>query len=269
MRGRSTALFLCTLLLYSQLGLPLCGQQERLLLEDGTPIRLKLNQNLSSASARVDDRVDFEVLEEVRVGEDIVVPKGGIAWATVTKAQKKRRLGRGGHLDVNIDAVRLVTGERAALRAVRGGEGGGHVGAMTGAIVVTSLVFFPAAPFFLFMKGKDITIPKGTEVTAYINGDFVLNQARLRSAQPQTAEEEAAKLHSVSANVEVVSIPEGAEIEIDGAFVGNTPSMIELEPGNHLIVLRKKGYILWERTIRTSSGQVKITAELELSDPED
>ena len=40
---------------------------------------------------------------------------------------------------------------------------------MTGAIVATAIVFFPAAPLFLLMKGKDITIPKGTEITAYIN----------------------------------------------------------------------------------------------------
>ncbi len=43
--------------------------------------------------------------------------------------------------------------------------------AMTGAIIGTAIVFFPAAPLFLFMHGKDITIPKGTEITAYINED--------------------------------------------------------------------------------------------------
>jgi len=42
---------------------------------------------------------------------------------------------------------------------------------MTGAIIGTAIVFFPAAPLFLFMHGKDITIPKGTEITAYINED--------------------------------------------------------------------------------------------------
>ena len=35
---------------------------------------------------------------------------------------------------------------------------------------------FPQAPFFLSMHGKDITIPKGTEVTAYINGNTPLAQ---------------------------------------------------------------------------------------------
>jgi hypothetical protein len=56
-----------------------------------------------------------------------------------------------------------------------GTQGGGHTGAMTGAIVVTSLVLWPAAPFFLFMPGKDITIPKGTQITAFVQGDMRLD----------------------------------------------------------------------------------------------
>jgi hypothetical protein len=75
-------------------------------------------------------------------------------------------MGRGGKLNVNVDSARLADGEKVQLRAVQENKGGGHVGAMTGAMVATSIVFFPAAPLFLFIHGKDITIPKGTEVTA-------------------------------------------------------------------------------------------------------
>jgi len=96
------------------------------------------------------------------VKDTLVIPKGGIAWGTVTEAQAKRRMARGGKLDVNIDAVRLVDGEKTPLRAVKDVKGGGHTGAMTGAMVGTAIVFFPAAPLFLLMHGKDITIPKGT-----------------------------------------------------------------------------------------------------------
>jgi len=72
-----------------------------------------------------------------------VVPKGGIAWGTVTDAQPKRRMGRGGKLDVHIDSVRLTDGEKVPLRAVKDVKGGGHTGAMAGAMVGTAIVFFP------------------------------------------------------------------------------------------------------------------------------
>jgi hypothetical protein len=49
-------------------------------LEDGTPVKLRLTRNVSSADARVGETVDFEVLEEIRVGDLLVIPKGGVAW---------------------------------------------------------------------------------------------------------------------------------------------------------------------------------------------
>src|SRR5271157_5764737 len=87
-------------------------------------------------------------------------------------------MARGGKLDIEIDYVKLADGEKAALRAVKETKGGGHTGAMTGAIVATSLIVWPAAPFFLFMHGKDVTIPKGTEITAYVNGVMPLDPAK-------------------------------------------------------------------------------------------
>jgi hypothetical protein len=156
----------------------------RFVLEDGTPIKLVLSETISSADTTVGQTVPFEVVEDVLVDGVVVVPKGGNAWATVTDAQPKRRLGRGGKLDLNIDKVRLVDGSKTLLSAVKNTKGGGHTGAMTGAIVVTSLIVWPAAPFFLFMHGKDITIPKGTAITAFVQGDDVLDRSRfIRQAQ--------------------------------------------------------------------------------------
>ena len=48
-------------------------------LEDGTPIKLRIARTVSSADAKTGDTVDFEVLEEVKTGDVLVVPKGGIA----------------------------------------------------------------------------------------------------------------------------------------------------------------------------------------------
>jgi hypothetical protein len=231
-------------------------------LEDGTPVKLRMGRTMSSADAHVGETVDFDVLEEVYVGKTLVVPKGGVAWATVTEAQSKRRMGRGGKLNMNIDSVRLVDGEKVALRAVKDAKGGGHVGAMTGAIVATAIVFFPAAPLFLFMHGKDITIPKGTEVTAYINGNVPLDMAKFAppGAAPQVA---SAAPNAGQATLEISSTPAGADIEIDGSFVGNAPSSLGIAPGEHTIKIMKAGYAGWEKKIKTSSGNVKIAAELQ------
>jgi hypothetical protein len=150
-----------------------------LVIPDGTPVHLRLARNLSSADAKAGDTVDFEVLEEVKVDDTLVVARGAVAIATVTDAEHKKRMARGGKLDVNIDYVRIVNGDKIALRAVKETKGGGHTGAMTGGMVATAIVFWPAAPFFLFMHGKDTTIPKGTEITAYVNGEIRLDRTKL------------------------------------------------------------------------------------------
>jgi hypothetical protein len=232
-------------------------------LEDGTPIKLRLTRNLSSADATTGDRADFEVLEDVKVKDVIVVPRGGLALATVTEAQHKRRMARGGKLDVNIDDVRLIDGEKAPLRAVKEAKGGGHTGAMTGAMIGTAIVFFPAAPLFLFMHGKDITIPKGTEITAYINGDIPLDPARFKKADnkptidPTVAPGSAAPATGVDSSissVDVKSSPDGAEITVDDKYMGSTPSTLKLLPGDHRVKLEKAGFKLWERTLAVAAG---------------
>lgn len=235
-------------------------------LEDGTPIKLRLTRNLSSADATTGDRVDFEVLEDVKVKDVIVVPRGGLALATITEAEHKRRMARGGKLNVNIDDVRLIDGEKAPLRAVKEAKGGGHTGAMTGAIVGTAIVFFPAAPLFLFMHGKDITIPKGTEITAYVNGDIPLDPAKF---QPKPATESVpgasatAPTEALSA-IDVKSTPDGADISVDDKFMGNTPSTLKLTPGDHKIKVEKTGFKTWEKTLTVSpGGTLSINATLE------
>lgn len=241
-------------------------------LEDATPVKLRFNRTVSSADAHVGDTVDFEVLQDVSVNGTLVIPKGGFAFGTVTEAQPKRRMARGGKLEINIDYVKLVSSDKAALRSVKGGSGGGHTGAMTAGIVATGIVFFPAAPFFLFMHGKDITMPKGGEFTAYVNGELKLDIAKFQPAgsapqQTQTASSPAQSASPTFAKLQIESSPPGADIEVDGSFVGNTPSEVQVAEGDHTVVVKKAGFKNWERTLKSSAGSsVHLSAELEKAD---
>jgi hypothetical protein len=237
-------------------------------LPEDTPVRLRLQQNLSSGTAKLNDKVDFEVIEDVKVGNLVVIPQGATAIATVTEAHPKKSFGRAGKLNVNIDYVRLVNGDKVSLRAVKGGSGGSHKGAMTGAVVATAIVFFPAAPLFFFIKGKNIIIPKGTEITAYVAADTALDPARFgnkesvspASAAPQPVAPDTSSL----ATVLVKSTPDACDITVDGKFVGSTTSTLRLSPGEHTVVIEKSGFTPWKRTISVSaSGNITVDATLE------
>ena len=69
------------------------------------------------------------------------------------------------------------------------------------------------------------------------------------------------------ANVTVSSIPSGADIEIDGAFVGSTPSTLKVTPGTHEIKVKKSGFADWTRKLNVSGGDVNLDATLEAAPP--
>jgi hypothetical protein len=229
---------------------------------DGTPVKLRITQTISSADAKVGQEIPFEVVEDVKVDGVVVLPKGSTAIGTVTEAQPKRRMGRGGKLNVNISYARLVDNEKAALRATKETQGGGHVGAMTGAMVATAIVFFPAAPLFLFMHGKDISIPQGTEITAFVEGDMHLDMARF-SPTPLSPAGAPGAAATAEASLVVDSTPPGADIEVDGSFVGDTPSSVNVAPGSHEITVKKTGFTDWTRKLNITGGNVHLSADLD------
>jgi hypothetical protein len=237
---------------------------------DGTPIKMRISETVSSADAKVGQEIPFEVLEDVNVNGLTVIPKGASAIATVTAAEPKRSMGRAGKLDISISYVRLRDQEKVALRAVKDVKGGGHVGAMTGAIVATSIVFFPAAPLFLFIHGKDITIPQGTEMTAFVQGDMRLDMSQFGGARggtllavaQGTAAASGAGPSALSCSLVVQSTPPGADIEIDGAFVGNTPSTLTLAGGSHQVVVKKQGFADWSRNLNVTGGTINLNVEM-------
>jgi hypothetical protein len=184
-------------------------------------------------------------------------------------------MGREGKLNINIDDVKLSSGEKVPLRAVKEAKGGGHQGVMTGAIVATAIVFFPAAPLFLLMHGKDITIPKGTEITAYINGDAPLDAAKFASpadvseaSEPSLTPLPGNGREPLLSSVTIKSSPDGAEITVDEKYMRSTPSTLRLAAGDHKVRLEKDGCKTWEKTLTVSSGEsATVSASLQVSNP--
>jgi PEGA domain len=229
-------------------------------LQDGTAIKLRLTETLSSANAKTGQQVSFEAIDETDVDGVMVIAKGAQALATITMAEPKRTLGRPGKLDVNVDSVRLIDGEKAALAATQNAKGGGHTGAMTAGMVGTAIIFFPAAPLLLFIHGKDITIPKGTEVTAFVSGDMKLNLAQFAPTPTPGIAVATAAASSSGLTIEA-SVP-NCDIEVDGNFVGSTPSTLNLPPGKHEITVKKTGYQNWSRAMMVTGGTIKLNADM-------
>lgn len=139
-------------------------------LEDGTPVQVKFRQTISSKTARENDPIDFEVAEDVFVGNTLVIAKRAIAKGIVVRARRSRMLGRRGKLDIALREVTLVSGERVPVRADQKGGGG-----TSGGIIALAAIINPLA---LLFKGKNITYEAGTAVQAFVDGNFALDQKK-------------------------------------------------------------------------------------------
>ncbi len=146
------------------------GGAPKLTLKEGTDVKLKFAQDLSSKTATDDDPVNLVLDEDLKVGEVTVVKAGAKALGTVTHAKKAGMMGKGGELNLRLEY--LVTGDsRMRLRGTKGKEGEGKVGA---AVALTVLF----GPIGLIKHGKNVEVKQGTPLLAYVDQDFTLPAAK-------------------------------------------------------------------------------------------
>jgi len=75
--------------------------------------------------------------------------------------------------------------------------------------------------------------------------------------------EAAVEAAPVSTEIAFSSTPDGAEIELDGRFMGSTPSTIGVPGGEHMVRVSKRGYRPYEKRLRTTGGTIRLHADLQ------
>lgn len=60
-----------------------------------------------------------------------------------------------------------------------------------------------------------------------------------------------------NAEIEITSVPNGSDVELDGSFIGNTPSTVGVSQGDHSVSVKKNGYKPWERKIKITTGNIE------------
>src|SRR5687768_3350794 len=145
----------------------LCGMfiaalcEAQVTIPQGTKLRVRLEQTLSSATAQEGQTVEFTVADPVKVGDVTVIAESARATGTITEAREKRRMGRAGKLDFSIDRVMVTDNQWVPLRYTVTKKSGESHAVRTGVITAgVAIAFWPAAPVILLMKGKDVSINK-------------------------------------------------------------------------------------------------------------
>ena len=158
-----------------------------LVLPEATEMTVRLEQPLSSRTARVEDRFEATVARPIYVDGRIVIPDGSRVQGTVTVAERAQRPARGGKLNLSFDrlllddgtsvdlSARLVqvkedigggTAKQGAIGAAIGGILGKVLGGTKGAIVG---VLLGGAGGAISSSGDDVELPEGTVFTLQLD----------------------------------------------------------------------------------------------------
>ena len=149
---------------------PAAEPSAKLVLKEGTDVKLKFAQDLSSKTATDDDPVNLVLDEDLKVGEATVCKAGAKAVGTVTHAKKAGMMGKGGELNMRLEYL-LAGDSRMRLRGTKGKEGEGKVGAA----VALTVIF---GPIGLIKHGKNVEIKQGAPLLAYVDQDFTIPPAK-------------------------------------------------------------------------------------------
>jgi hypothetical protein len=142
----------------------------KLVLREGTDVKLKFAQDLSSKTAVDDDPVNLVLDEDLKVGDVTVIKAGTKALGTITHAKKAGMMGKGGELNMRLEYL-VAADSRMRLRGTKGKEGEGKVGA---AVALTVLF----GPIGLIKHGKNVEIKQGTPLLAYVDQDYTVSPAK-------------------------------------------------------------------------------------------
>ena len=166
------------------------GREMRL--SEGTEIEVRLDEPLSSKTARVEDRFEASVFRPVRAGDLLAIPAGASIRGIVRYAEPAHRPSKEGRLELDFDSlyldqlrvdlsghvVSLGDGDgkrdaagKAGVGATLGGILGAIVGGGKGAVIGGVLGGTGAV---VGTKGDDVELPAGTILVVRLDRPLVI-----------------------------------------------------------------------------------------------
>lgn len=149
---------------------------------EGMDLRIRLDEGISSETARPEDRVEASLAQSVRVDGRVAIPAGARVLGVVRGVERAHRPSKGGRLDLVFDRIYLnddtqlemrahvvslegdldEKGEHAGIGAVIGGVLGAIVGGKKGAVIGAIV---GGTGSVVARSGDDLDLPAGTVLT--------------------------------------------------------------------------------------------------------
>jgi len=135
------------------------------LLRDGTPVTLRLTEEVSTKTKNTNDAVRLEVARDVLVDGKVVIKAGTPADGVVNVCTKPDIIGQEGVIGFFVNSTRAVDGQWVSLRAnlTRSGQN---------KEILSAGAAYVCCPIFGLIKGTPASYPEGSEIKAYTENDL-------------------------------------------------------------------------------------------------
>lgn len=131
-----------------------------LLLNAGTPITLAVSQEVNSSINEAGDTFPLTVLNDVAIGNTIVIPRGTPAVGEITWRTGKGAFGKSGKMELSLRYIEL-NGQRIPVTGDFRQEGEGNT-------IATGVAIIAVGVFAGFVTGKRARLPVGRELMAQL-----------------------------------------------------------------------------------------------------
>jgi len=147
---------------------------DKIVVPEGTDVKMKTLEPLSSKTARVGDPVALEVTDDVRVSGRLIVPRGSKGHGEVTLVKKHGMAGKAGDLIIRPNYVRI--GDfKLELRGAKETEGVSKHGQAIALATISGVG--------ILKRGQNAVVPVGTQVIGIVMED---TPVPLPAAPPRT-----------------------------------------------------------------------------------
>lgn len=199
-----------------------------------TLIKIKLITPINSETMKASDEIKYQIAEDVISNGSLVFAAGGLGEGHVTSVQTAKNFGRDGKVNIDFEQtqafdgtmVETILGEKAKeeMKSEAMAAGASIAGiALLGPIGIVG---------GLFVKGKNIDLPAGTELFIQTKSDMTLYGVKTNGASTDNSLVSAAQTVSQSNSSSEDILSERSDNSNSSAVASNTATLSQYNSGS-------------------------------------
>jgi hypothetical protein len=149
----------------------------QLVLTADSLVRVKFLNRLHSGRNRTGDRFSYEVIDPVKFEGKVLLASGTKGNGTILRARRRGLFGKSGRLQLDFGEVKLTTGKNVRLVVSKASDEANErtlvaAGTSAGGALLLGPIGLAGG---VFMKGRDVNIPKGSISFLAVKSDVLIN----------------------------------------------------------------------------------------------